>query len=95
MALTKNQSLQKVANVNPMLPKRQTDWYKYLCQKDKTNEALPSPPTHHVRQYDGYVMLAINVPLFHELNKMPIILDPTRLNEVGVIKATVRRNQEK
>ena len=85
-----------MANANPMLAKRQTDWKKCcLCQKDKINEVLLSPPIHHVPQHDGYTMLATNVPLFHEINEMPMILDPARLDKGGGIEATLRRNQAK
>ena len=78
-----------------MLVKRQTDWKKCcLCQTDK-KEDLQSPPTHHVLQHDGYTMLATNVPLFHEIKQMPMILDLGRLDEGGGIEATLRRNQAK
>ena len=77
-----------MANANPMLANRKTDWKKCcLCQIDKNNDALVSPPTHHVPQHDGYTMLVTNVPLFREINQMPMILDPARLDEGGGIEA--------
>ena len=78
-----------------VLTKRQTDWKKKkccLCQKDNTNEALVSPSIHNVLQLDGYVMLATNVSLFHELDEMPMIFDLAMLNEDGGVEATLRRN---
>lgn len=38
-------------------------------------------------------MIATNVPLFHALNEMPIVLDPARLDEGGGIEETLRRNK--
>ena len=62
--------------------KRHTDWIKCcLCQQYKRNEALISPTTRYKTQQDGYIMLATNIPLFHAINDMPIILDPSRLDE--------------
>ena len=85
-----------MADANPILAKRQTDWTRCcLCQKDKKNEALTSPPTHHVPEHDGYTMLATNIPLFNEISALPLILDPARLNEGGGIEATLRRNEAK
>ena len=40
-------------------------------------------------------MLATNIPVFHEIQEMPLILDPARLDEGGGIDATLRRNQAK
>ena len=80
-----------MTDVNQILAKRQTDWTRCcLCQKDRKNEALTSPPTHHVPEHDGYTMLATNVPLFNEINALPLILDPARLDEGGGIEATLR-----
>ncbi len=82
-----------MANANT-LANRQTNREKCcLCQKDNRKEDLISPPTHHVPEHDGYTMLATNVPLFYELDQMPINLDLARLDEGGGIEATLRRNQ--
>ena len=84
----------KMANTNLMLTKRQTDSNK--CNsflKDKSNEALVSPPALYVPQHDGYVMLDTNVPLFHEINEAPMILDLARLDEDSDIEVIFRRNQ--
>ena len=40
-------------------------------------------------------MLATNILMFHEIQEMPLILDPTRLDEGDGIDATLRRNQAK
>ncbi|KAL7384441.1 hypothetical protein ABVT39_002395 [Epinephelus coioides] len=69
--------------------------YYCVALADKRNEGLVSPPIHHVPQHDGYTMLATNVPLFHEINEMPLILDPAKLDEGGGIESTLRRNQVK
>ena len=74
-----------MADAKPILPyKRQTDWTKCcICKNDK-NEALISPSTHKVPGHDGYAMLATNIPLFNEVNALPLAVDPARLDEVGV-----------
>lgn len=54
-----------------------------------------SPPTHHVRERDGYTTIATNVPLFHKMSDMPLTFDPARLDEGGGIEATLRRNMAK
>lgn len=83
-----------MAHTNPMFAKRQTDYNKcYIYQKDKIIEALAFPLINESPQHDGYVMLAINVLLFHELNEM--LMDPTRLDADGGIEVTLRRNQER
>lgn len=71
----------------------QTDWKKCcLCQEDK-NEDLKCPTTRYQPEHDGYAMLATNVPLFHALNDMPLILDPARLDEGAGIEETLRKNK--
>ena len=77
-----------------MFTKKQTDWSKCcLCQKDRTDTKLMAPPTRYTLENDGYAMLATNIPLFHQMQEMPLILDPARLDEGGGIEATLRRNQ--
>lgn len=66
-----------------------------LCQKDKKNEPLTSPPTHHVPEHDGYTMVATNIPLFNEINALSLILDPSRPDEDAGIEAMQRRNEAK
>lgn len=73
-----------------------TDWKKCcLCQEDKKNENLKSPPTRYHTDQDGYLMIARNIPLFHSINEMPIRLDPTRLDEGHGIEDTLRKNNAK
>lgn len=38
-------------------------------------------------------MIASNIPLFHAINEMPIVLDPARLDDGGGIEETLRRNK--
>ena len=40
-------------------------------------------------------MLATNIPLFNEINALPLAVDPARLDEGGGIEATLRRNGAK
>jgi hypothetical protein len=76
----------KMANSDPAPSKFLIDWSKCcLCQNEKT-EDLKSPPTHYPRENDGYTMIATNVPLFHAINELPIVLDPARLDEGGGIE---------
>ena len=37
-------------------------------------------------------MLATNIPPFQELNQLPMIIDPARLDEGGGIEVTLRQN---
>lgn len=83
-----------MASSAPGSSKWKTDWSKCcICQEDKDNEDLKSPPTRYSSEQDGYTMIATNVPLFHALNEMPIVLDPARLDEGGGIEETLRRNK--
>lgn len=40
-------------------------------------------------------MIATNVPLFQAINELPIVLDPTRLDEGIGIEETLKRNKAK
>ena len=83
-----------MSNPTPMTSKWQTDWSKCcICQKDKHNEDLKSPPTRYSCEQDGYTMIATNVPLFHTLNVMPFVLDPARLDAGGGIEETLKKNK--
>ena len=42
---------------------------------------------------DGYTMVATNASLFHTLNEMPLVLDPARLDEGGVIEDTLKKDK--
>ena len=83
-----------MSNPAPMTSKWQTDWRKCcLCQKDKRNEDLKSPPTCYSCEQDGYTMIVTNAPLFHTLNEMPLVLDRARLDEGGGIEETLKKNK--
>ena len=85
-----------MANISQFPCKWQTDWTKCcLCQEDKTDEDLKSPPTRYSIENDGYYMIASNIPLFQAINEMPIVLDPARLDEGDGIEETLRRNHAK
>ena len=72
-----------------------TDWMKCcLCQEEE-KEKLISPPTSITLEEDGYTNIAKNIPLFHNINELPILLNPSRLDEGGGIEATLRRNSAK
>lgn len=72
-----------------------TDWnICCLCQK-KTNEELKSPRGQQPHEHDGYTMIATNIPLFHAINKMPIVLDPARLDDGDGLEGTLRKNDAK
>jgi len=85
----------KMANSVPVASQWQTDSKKCcLCQKD-IKEDLKSTPTNYIHEYDGYKMIATNVPLFYALNDLPIVVDLARLDEGGGIEETLRRNKAK
>ena len=44
-------------------------------------------------EQDGYIMTATNVPLFHILKEMLLVLDPARLDEGGAIEETLKNNK--
>ena len=74
-----------------------TDWQKCcLCQTEK-GEELKSPPSRYEasEDRDGYVMIARNVPLFKDINQLPILLDPRRLDKGEGIEDTLRKNNAK
>jgi len=82
-----------MANTDPGPSKFRTDWSKCcLCQKKKSEE-LKSPRAQQPQEHDGYTMIATNIPLFHAINEMPIVLDPARLDDGGGIEETLRRNK--
>lgn len=74
-----------MANANTLANSQTNSKKCCLCQKDIRKEDLISPPTHHVPKHDGCTMLATNVPLFYELDQMPMTLDLARLDEGGGI----------
>ena len=87
--------LHKMSAKNPLSCSTKTDWKKCcLCQTD-TKEELKSPPTHYNCSSDGYSMLATNIPLFQEINRLPIRLDISRLDGGGGIEDTLRQNNAK
>ena len=70
-----------------------TDWSKCCLCQSKTKEELKSPPVHYSCNSDGYTMISRNIPLFQELDSMPIILDPVRLDDGTGIEETLRKNR--
>ena len=86
-----------MSELNVLASPTATDWSKCcLCQTEKEEE-LKSPPTRYEAKgdRDGYVMIARNVPLFKDINRLPILLDPKRLDEGNGIEDTLRKNQAK
>ena len=86
-----------MSELNVLASPTATDWSKCcLCQTEKEEE-LKSPPTRYEAKgdRDGYVMIARNVPLFKDINRLPILLDSKRLDEGNGIEDTLRKNQTK
>ena len=78
---------------NPVKSRWQTNWSKCcLCQEDKS-EDLQSPPIRYLCDRDGYVMIVTNLPLFHAINALLIVLDPARLDEGDGTEDTLRENK--
>ena len=72
-----------------------TDWSKCCrCQSEKKGEGLTSPSPGS-KEKDGYSKLGTNISLFHTINQLPIILDPSRLDVGDGIEATLRSNNAK
>lgn len=85
-----------MSSITALIYNFQTDWSKCcLCQAEKKGEELKTPPIHYScsSDNDGYKMLAMNVPPFHEINQLPIIFDPKRLDEGDGIEQTLRKNK--
>ena len=79
------------SDTNP-IPSWKTDWSKCcLCQED-TKEDLKCPPTRYTLEQNGYKMIGENIPLFHQMNEMPIKFDPARLDEGNGIEETLKKN---
>jgi hypothetical protein len=75
--------------------KAQTDWDKCcFCQNIKKDEELKAPIADSTQQ-DGYSMLASNLPTFQAMNQMPLIIDPSRLDEGQGIETTLRERGAK
>ena len=51
-----------------------TNWDRCLICQQVTKEKLIQPSA-------GYVTIARNIPLFHKINALPILLSPTGLDE--------------
>ena len=73
----------------------QTDWNKCcLCQEDKNENLIPSLKSYK-REEAGYKNIATNLPLFHEINALPIPMDIKRLDDGSGIENTLRLNNAK
>ena len=73
-----------------------TNWDRcFICQQ-VTKEKLIQPSLFN-REHDrtGYDTIAKDIPLFHEINALPILLSPTRLDEGDGIESTLTRNKAK
>ena len=79
---------------NTKISNAKTDWGKCcICQTDKLGKVLKQLiPSHGRPDQDGYLMFATNIPPFQELNQLPMIIDPARLDEGGSIEVTLRQN---
>ncbi|CAC5424982.1 unnamed protein product [Mytilus coruscus] len=66
----------------------ETDWTKCcLCPEDTTYPMKSSD--------EGYKMLGKNIPLFYEVNALPIPLDIRRLNDGEGIESTMKKKNAK
>ena len=85
-----------MASQNQAITKRQTDWRKCcLGQKEKKNENMTSPLTHHAPECDGYTMIATNATLLHEMSEMPLTFDTAKTNKGGGIEEALRKSMAK
>ena len=64
-----------------------------LSRSNKRNPGVPRISDN--QKQDGYLNIATNVPLFHEMGRLPIYLDPCRLDERNGIHATLINNSAK
>ena len=66
--------------------------------KTTKNEDLTFPhsnPAAGKKESDSYSNIAVNVPQFHAINTLPIVLDPSMLDEGDGIDKTLRVNNTK
>ena len=68
---------------------------KQIERKEDKKDILKRPSSTSHTEHDGYNNIATNVPLFHELNALPIHLDPKRLDNGSGIELTLRQNNAK
>ncbi|CAC5407959.1 unnamed protein product [Mytilus coruscus] len=66
----------------------ETDWTKCCLCQEVTTDLLKSSD-------EGYTMLGKNIPLFHELNSLPIPLDIRRSNHGEGIESTIKKENAK
>ena len=72
-----------------------TDWNKCcLCQVDKNESLIPLSKSYK-REEAGYKNIATNLPLFHEINALPITMDIKRLDDGSGIENALRLNNAK
>ena len=72
-----------------------TNWDRcFICQQ-VTKEKLIQPSLFREHTPTGYDTIARNVPLFHKINALPILVSPTRLDEGDGIESTLTRNRAK
>ena len=72
-----------------------TDWNKCcLCQEDNNENLIPSSKFYK-REEAGYKNIATNLPLFHEINSLPIPMDIKQLDDGSGIENTLRLNNAK
>lgn len=71
-----------------------TNWDRcFLCQQ-VTKEKLIQPSLfNREHNHTGYATLARNVPLFHMINSLPVLLSPARLDDGDGIENTLIRNR--
>ncbi|KAK3861204.1 hypothetical protein Pcinc_032795 [Petrolisthes cinctipes] len=81
----------KIANTDPRLSKVRTDWSK--CCLYQKSEELKSLRAQQPQEHDGYTMIATNIPLFHEINEMPIVLNPASRDDGGGIDKALMKSK--
>ena len=74
---------------------QKTNWAKCCICQQHTKEHLIQPSLFN-REQDrgGYGNIAINVLLFYEINALPILLNPTRLDDGDGIENMLTKNTE-
>ena len=73
-----------------------TNWNRCVLCQEETGEALQCPAKS--KRHDvgaGYSTLAANIVRFSELNKLPILIDLSRLDEGDGIEATFMKHEAK
>ena len=73
-----------------------TNWDRcFICQQVTKEKLIQPSLSNRENDHTGYDTIANNVPLFHKINALPILLSPAQLDEGDGIESTLIRRRAK